>query len=48
MCYVDNVVLATPTIEDNIERLDELFACMQRAGLKYKPSKCEILKDPLK
>ena len=48
MCYVDDVVIATPTLEDPIERLDEVFACMNRAGLKCKPSKCEILKDSIK
>ena len=37
MCYVDH-----------IERLDEVFACMKRAGLKCKPSKSEILKDSIK
>ena len=48
MCYVDDVVIVTPTLEDHIERLDELFACMKRSGLKCKPSKCEILKDSIK
>ena len=48
MCYVDEVVIATPTLEDQIERLDEVFACMKRAGLKCKLSKCEILKDSIK
>ena len=48
MCYVDDVVIATTTLEDRIERLDEVFACMKRAGLKCKPSKCEILKDSIK
>ena len=48
MCYVDDVVIATPTLEDHIERLDEVFACMKRAGLKCQPSKCEILKDSIK
>ena len=48
MCYVDDVVIATLTLEDHIERLDEMFACMKRSGLKCKPSKCEILKDSLK
>ena len=41
MCYVDDVVIATPTMEDHIERLEEVFACMKRSGLKCKPSKCE-------
>ena len=44
MCYVDDVVIATPTLEDHIDRLDEIFGCMKRAGLKFKSSKCEILR----
>ena len=50
MCYVDDVVIETPipTLEDHIERLDEVFAHMKRAGLKCKPSKCEIFKDSIK
>ena len=48
LCYVDDVMIATPTLEDHIERLDEVFACMKRAGLKCKPSKCEILTDSIK
>ena len=48
MCYVDDVIIATPTMEDHIERLDEVFACMKRSGLKCKPSKCETLKDSIK
>ena len=48
MCYVDNGVIATSTLEDNIERLDEVFASIKRARLKCKPSKCEILKYSIK
>ena len=48
MCYVDDVVLATPTLEDQIDRLDEVSGCMKRAGLKCKPSKCKILRDSIK
>ena len=48
MCYVDDVVIATPTLEDHIDRLDEVLGCMKRAGLKCKPSKCEILRDSIK
>ena len=33
MCNVDDVVVATPTLENPIERLDEVFACMRRAGM---------------
>ena len=48
MCYVDDVVIATPTPEDHIERLDEVFTCMKQARLKCKRSKCEILRDSIK
>ena len=48
MCYVDDVVIATPTLADHIDRLDEVFDCMKRAGLKCKRSTCEILRDSIK
>ena len=48
LCYVEDVVIATPTLEDHIERPDEVFACVKRSGLKCKPSKCEILNDSIK
>ena len=32
LCYVDDVVIATPTLEDHIERLDEVFTYMKQAG----------------
>ena len=48
MCYVDDLVIATPTLENHIERLDEVFACMKRSGVKCKPSKCELLQDSIK
>ena len=48
MCYVDDVVIATPTLEYHLERLDEIFTCMKQAGLKCKPCKCEILRDSVK
>ena len=48
MCCVDDVVIATPTFGDHKERLDEEFTCMRKAGLKFKPSKCEILRDSIK
>ena len=38
MCDGDYLVIATPTLKDHIERLDEVFACIKRAGLKCKQS----------
>ena len=48
MCYVDDVVIATPTLEDHIDRLDEVFGCKKRAGLKCKSYNFEILRDSIK
>ena len=48
ICYVDDVVIATSTLEDHVDKFDEVFGCMKRAGLKSKPSKCEILRDSTK
>ena len=48
VCYEDDVVIATPTLEDHIDQLDEIFGCIKRVGSKCKPSKCEILRDSIK
>ena len=48
MCYVDDIVIATPTLEDHIVRLDEVFTGIKQARLKCKPSKCEILSDSIR
>ena len=42
------MVIATPTLEDHIDPLDEVFGCMKRAGLKCKQAKSEILRDSIK
>ena len=46
--YVDGVIIATSTLADYFDRLDEVFDCMKRVGLKCKPSKCDILRDSIK
>ena len=48
MCYVDDVVKATPTLGDHNYWLEKVFGGMKRAGFKCKPSKCEILRDSIK
>ena len=48
MCYVDDVVIEAPNLEDHIERLEKVLACVKRAGLNCKPSKSKILKYSIK
>ena len=38
MCYMNDVVIATSSLEDQIDWLDEVFGCMKGAGLKCEPS----------
>ena len=48
MSYVDDVVIAIQTLDDQIERLNEFFTCMKQVGLKCKPSKCGVLRESIK
>ena len=45
---VDDVMIPISTLEYHIERLDEVITCIEQAGLKRIPSKCEILRDFIK
>ena len=45
MCYVNDVIIATPTVDDHGRKLHDVLRKLCLAGLKFKPSKCEILKD---
>ena len=48
MCYNDDVIIATETVEDHLIRLKEVFECLKRAGLKCKSAKCSFMKTQTK
>ena len=48
MCYIDDVVEATATAEDLLQRRREILTCSLDARLKLKPTKCEIMMDCVK
>ena len=48
MCYVNDVIIATSSIDDHIERVGEVLFYLRKAGLKCIPSKCEFLKSSIK
>ena len=48
LCYVADVVIATRTLRDHIDKLDEVFDCIKRAGWKCNSSKCEMRRDSIK
>ena len=45
LCYVDDIIIATETLDDHISRLDEVFSLLHGAGLKLKAGKCDLIKD---
>ena len=48
MCYIDDVIIATETVEDHLIRLREVFECLRKDGLKCKSAKCSFMKPQTK
>ena len=48
LCYLDDVLVYSNTFEDQLERLDRVFARLRQHGLKVKPSKCELFRPEVK
>jgi hypothetical protein len=47
MCYVDDVVIFSPTFEEHLVHLSEVFSRLRQANLKVKLSKCEFARTQL-
>ena len=45
LIYLDDLIVIGQTMEENLERLDEVLLRLEQSGLKLKPSKCQILQD---
>ena len=48
MAYMDDIVIATETIEDHMERFKEVFEILREAGFKMRVSKCDFMKSEIK
>ena len=48
LCYVDDILIATKTVDQHLERLSSVFQKLARAGLKLKPKKCVIMSKSIK
>ena len=44
MTYIDDIVIATETIEDHIARMKEVFECFREAGSKMRAEKCAFMR----
>ena len=45
--YLDDIIVFSRTPEQHLDRLEQVFDRLERAGLKMKPDKCELLKTRL-
>jgi hypothetical protein len=44
LLYLDDVIVIAPDFQTHLQRLGEVLGRLQQAGLKLKPSKCELLR----
>ncbi|CAL9701656.1 unnamed protein product [Knipowitschia caucasica] len=45
MVYLDDVLIFSPTFEEHLSNLREVFSRIQAAGLKLNPQKCHLARD---
>ena len=45
---IDDIVIATETVEDHMVRLREFFECLREAGSKMRVAKCDFMKSEIK
>ena len=45
--YLDDIIVFSPTFEEHLKELEEIFELIERAGLKLHPLKCKLLSDHL-
>ena len=43
LVYLDDIIVFSQTIEDHLDKLQEVFSRIRDAGLKIKPTKCHLL-----
>ena len=48
MAYIDDIVIATETVEDHMIRLREVFNSLREAGFKMRVAKCDFMKSEIK
>ena len=48
VCYLDDILIFSDSLESHFERLEEVLKRLLRAGLKIHPDKCELLQQKVK
>jgi hypothetical protein len=45
VCYMDDIIVATVTLEEHLREIEEVFCRLRKANLTLKPSKCSFMKE---
>ena len=48
MAYIDDIVIATETIEEHLVRIKEVFECLREAGFKMRAENCDFIRTETK
>ena len=48
MAHIDDIVIATETIEDHIVRIEEVLECLREAGFKMRAENCDFMRTETK
>ncbi|GFX19584.1 retrovirus-related Pol polyprotein from transposon 297 [Trichonephila clavipes] len=48
MCYMDDVIITSPSFNEHIDHLNQVFALLRDAGLTLNKVKCHFARDKLK
>jgi hypothetical protein len=46
-CYLDDLIIASHTLEEHQEHLRQIFAILQKNSLQIKPAKCVFATTPV-
>ena len=44
MVYLDDIIIFSQTVDEHLQRLRDVLQRLKDAGLKIKPSKCQLLR----
>ena len=48
MAYIDDIVIATETVEALVVRFGDVFECLREAGFKMRVARCDFMKTEIK
>ena len=47
LIYLDDIIIFSSDIDEHFQHLGEVLTRLKKAGLKLKPSKCDLIKEEI-